>query len=138
MKLHRVRILAMQAIFQTEFQNRSLEDLMSCDWIDYSLPDDEKEFTGKIIKGVNKNLKKIDSIIKEYSEHWDFKRISPVNKAILRISFYQFMEMLDQIPPKVIIDEAICLANEYAEHDSSRFINGMLDAFYQNSITAVK
>lgn len=132
MKPHRARILAMQAIFQCEYGEHSLEELLSFDWIDFQVPDGERELARKIISGVKENLEGIDNIIKQYSKNWEFDRISRVNRAILRISLGQFMYMADEIPEKVIIDEAIKLAKEYAEDDAGRFINGVLDAIFKN------
>ncbi len=134
MKSHRARVLAMQAIYQTEFQDQDLSRLTNYDWIDYKIPHDEQNFARKIIEGVLQNLKVIDELIKTYSEHWDFTRISPVNKAILRIAIYQLIHLRETIPAKVIIDEAIRLGNEFAEKDSNRFINGLLDSFYKKQI----
>ncbi len=132
MKLHRARILAMQAIFQIEFRDCKLEgDLTEYRWIDYKIPHDEQDFARKMIVGVVQNLKQIDSLIQEYSEHWDFRRISPVNKAILRIAIYHLTHAKETIPAKVVINEAIRLGKEFAEKDSSRFINGLLDSFYK-------
>ncbi|MDH5718846.1 MAG: transcription antitermination factor NusB [Spirochaetia bacterium] len=134
MKPHKARILAMQAIYQLDLQERSLEELLSFDWIDYKVPEDEKKFASDIIKGVRENLISLDKIIKEYSENWDFTRISYVNKAILRIALYQLIYMKDEIPAKVVIDEAIRLAKEFAEEESSRYINGMLDNYCKKNI----
>ncbi|MDH5717831.1 MAG: transcription antitermination factor NusB [Spirochaetia bacterium] len=133
MKPHRARILAMQAIFQTEIHQRDIEEISSFDWIDYEVPEDEKKFSLEIIKGVMENLESIDKIIIEYSKNWDFKRISMVSKAILRISLYQLMKMKNEISHKIIIDEAIKIAKEYAEEDSTRFINGILDTYYKDT-----
>ena len=131
MKPHRARILAMQALFQAEFQEKQIAELVKFEWIDYEIPESEQNFAIKIISGVKESLKEIDNLITEHSKNWDIERISPVNKSILRVSIYQLLYMKDEIPAKVIIDEAIKLAKEYAEDDSGRFINGILDACYK-------
>lgn len=134
MKPHRARILAMQALFQAEFQEKQTAELVKFEWIDYEIPESEQNFARKIISGVKESLKEIDNLITEHSKNWDIERISPVNKSILRVSIYQLLYMKDEIPAKVIIDEAIKLAKEYAEDDSGRFINGILDACYKANI----
>ena len=131
MKPHRARILAMQALFQAEFQEKQTAELVKFEWIDYEIPESEQNFARKIISGVKESLKEIDNLITEHSKNWDIERISPVNKSILRVSIYQLLYMKDEIPAKVIIDEAIKLAKEYDEDDSGRFINGILDACYK-------
>ncbi len=130
MKPHRARILAMQAIYQCEYLDHQVDDLVEFNWIDFAVPDGEKKMAAKIISGVKEYHKEIDTIIRDYSTNWHFDRISRVNRAILRISIYQYL--YDDIPEKVIIDEAIKLAREYAEDDASRFVNGVLDAVFKS------
>lgn len=130
MKPHRARILAMQAIYQMDFQKRKLSDLLLFDWIDYEIPVEEKEFATQLIKGVLDNSDIINNTIVQYSKNWDISRISRVSKAILRLSLYQLMNMKEEIPYKVVIDEAIRISKKYAEDDASRFINGILDAYH--------
>lgn len=132
MKKHRARILAMQAVFQSEFHTSSDEDLTSFNWIDYPVPEPEAELARKLILGVKENLESIDNIIREFSVNWDFSRITPVSRAILRLSIYQLRFQSQQPEVALIIDEALRLAREYAEDDAGRFINGVLDSVAQN------
>jgi N utilization substance protein B len=41
------------------------------------------------------------------------------------------MLYVDEIPPRVAIQEAIRLAEAYGGEDSPRFVNGVLDALYK-------
>jgi transcription antitermination protein NusB len=129
MKPHRARVAAMQALYQDQFIERDWSEYSSFLWIDYQLPEIEQKFALDIIKGVKENIDLIDTHIKELSENWDFSRLSYVCKAILRSSFFQLKFQESEVPAKVIIDEAIKIAREYDESDSTRFINGILDAF---------
>lgn len=128
MKPHKARILSMQALFQREFNERSLEELSHFDWIDYRPAQAEMKMATAIIEGVLQNFEEINDIIVHYSLNWDIKRISYVNRAILRISIFQMMQK--KYPMKVIIDEAIKLAKGYAEDEAGRFVNGILDAYW--------
>jgi N utilization substance protein B len=38
---------------------------------------------------------------------------------------------VDEVPPKVTLQEAIRLAEQYGGPDSPRFVNGVLDALYK-------
>lgn len=122
----------MQAIFQLEFQERSIDDLFHFDWIDYSVPDDERLFAINLIKGVLENSEIINKTIVQYSKNWDISRISRVSKAILQLSIFQMMDPKDHTPHKVIIDEAVRLSKKYAEEDAGRFINGILDTYHKH------
>jgi len=63
-----------------------------------------------------------DSTIK-----WEFTRLSPVDKSILRLAVYQ-LKFCPDIPPKVVINEAIELAKKFSTDKSPGFVNGVLDA----------
>lgn len=128
MKPHRARVLAMQALFQLEFQERSPAEIFSFDWIDYQPPLEESKMATEIIRGVLKHKETIDAAIKRHSTNWDIERISRVSRAILRIGMAQLL--MHQTPPKVIIDESVKLAKVYAEDDAGKFINGILDAYW--------
>jgi N utilization substance protein B len=58
---------------------------------------------------------------------WQFTRLSPVDRSILRLSVYQLKFCAD-IPPKVVINEAIELAKKFSSDKSPAFVNGVLDA----------
>lgn len=132
MKPHRARIIAMQAVYQLDFHPSEEVMKNKLEWIDYPLPEDEIIFIKKIIHGVVENQNEIDEWIKKFSKNWNFERISPVNKAILRISIYQLSKMTDEIPYKVIMNESIRIARKYSDLESVRYINGVLDSVWKH------
>lgn len=134
MKPHRARILAMQAVFQHEFHKRPLDELFHFDWLDFTPDEREMDLARKIIEGTYENLLEIDETIRKFSLNWDFSRISHVSKSILRISLYQLFYLSAEYNYKIIIDEALKLAKEYAEDDAVRFINGLLDSAYKERL----
>ncbi len=131
MKPHRARVIAMQAVFQIEFHEVTPESLLRFQWIDYSLPQDEKKFAEKIIRGTLEKKDEIDELIIDKSENWDFSRVSPVNKAILRTAIFQLLYVIET-DARIILDEAVKISQEYAEDDASRYINGVLDSIYRD------
>lgn len=84
------------------------------------------DFAGQLLTGATKNLEKIDSLIKQYSENWALERMASVDRNVLRIGAYELLYM-KETPVKVIIDEAIEVAKKYSKEDSNKFINGILD-----------
>jgi N utilization substance protein B len=58
-----------------------------------------------------------------------------IDRNILRLAVFELF-FLDDIPPKVSINEGIELAKRYGDLDSARFVNGILDKIYktENSI----
>jgi len=69
---------------------------------------------------------KIDEIITEYAQHWELERMAVVDRNILRQGVFEIL-WIEDVPPKVAINEAIEIAKKFSTHESSRFINGLLD-----------
>ena len=85
-----------------------------------------REFAQPLIEGMVTHLPQIDEKIKRYSENYEFHRISPVDRNVLRLAIYEMLYR-DDIPPVVSINEAIELAKTFGSGDSGRFVNGILD-----------
>jgi len=79
-------------------------------------------------------LTQCDELIVASTIRWQFKRLSSVDKSILRLAVYQLKYCLD-IPPKVVINEAIELAKKFSTEKSSSFVNGVLDAVLKKHMT---
>lgn len=77
--------------------------------------------------------KEIDGLIKKASKSYNFERIHPVEKNILRLGIYELF-FDDSIPPKVAIAEGIRLGKKFATPESTSFINAVLDSLYQESL----
>jgi transcription antitermination protein NusB len=129
------RIIAFQTLFRYDFTGETLDELIDFSWLDKDklekLSEETLSFSTLIITGTITNLKEIDSMIAGHLEHWDFTRLSKVDRANLRISVYCLLYQ-DDIPPTVTIDEAIDIAKEFGSDDSYRFINGVLDSIFKD------
>ena len=100
-------------------------DLKFQDGNEYS--DESLEYASFLLKGTIENLCEIDDIIKSKLRNWDFNRISNIDKAILRFSIFSMLFEND-LPEKVIINEAVEIVKNFGSEDSYKFVNGILDA----------
>ncbi len=78
------------------------------------------------INGIFENIKDIDEKIVAFANNWTIDRMAVVDRNIIRLGAYEIL-FCDEIPPKVSINEAIEMAKEFADKDSTKFINGILD-----------
>ena len=85
-----------------------------------------KAFADGIVLGVCHNIKRIDKVITEHATNWELNRMAVIDRNILRFGVYELMFMED-VPPKVAINEAIDIAKKYGDKDSGKFVNGVLD-----------
>ena len=67
----------------------------------------------------------------EVTNNWKLDRIAAVDRAILRLGLYELLEM-DEVPPKVVINESVELAKKFSTAKSGSFVNGVLDRIYQD------
>jgi len=84
-------------------------------------------FARLLFTGTIENIADIDSIIQKHLENWDLSRLNRVDLAVLRMSVYTLMFQTD-MPPTIVIDEAIGISKEFGTDDSYRFVNGVLDS----------
>lgn len=85
-----------------------------------------REFAQPLIDGMIAHLPDIDERIRRYCDNYDIRRLSPVDRNVLRLAIYEMLYR-DDIPPVVSINEAIELAKTFGGNDSGRFVNGILD-----------
>ena len=76
-----------------------------------------------------KNRDFIDKLIQERLKNWDISRLAIIDRIILRMSASE-MFFIDEVPPKVSIAEGVEIAKVFSIKDSSSFVNGILDAIY--------
>ena len=123
----RARELTMQALYQLDVQGEDAFEFLT-PFFRESDPDDYvRNLASEWSKGAWENLQQCDRLISDSTIKWQFTRLSPVDKSILRLSVYQ-LKFCTDIPPKVVINEAIELAKKYSTDKSPAFVNGVLDA----------
>lgn len=125
---HLMRSIALQSLFEWDFKDKveDIDEFIEYD-IDSFAPSIKKEndFLQFITKGVVRNAKKIDKIVKKFAPEWPINQISIVDRNILRIGIFELLYN-HSVPYKVVINEAIELAKNFSSENSSKFINGVL------------
>ncbi len=123
----RARELTMQALYQLDIQGPDLFELLDRFFTEADEDDFVRKLASDWTKGTWENLEQCDEPIITSTIKWQFTRLSPVDKSILRLSVYQ-LKFCPDIPPKVVINEAIELAKKFSTDKSPAFVNGVLDA----------
>lgn len=85
-----------------------------------------RAFCRSLCNGAINGMERSDRLIADIADNWDFDRIAALDKAILRLAVYELTDSTE-VPPKVVINEAIELAKKYSTAPSGSFINGILD-----------
>ena len=123
----KARELTLKALYAYDISGTDPEQI-SNDIISPSLIKPEaKKFSESLFFKVIQNMKEVDNLIKGHAKSWDFSRIASIEKNILRMGICEFL-FFDDIPSTISIDEAIELAKKYADKDSKKFVNAVLDS----------
>lgn len=129
MKRRIAREKAVQCLFQIDMAEVNLRDAVEM------VMDDSKEDMGfmlSLVEGAMTNQAAIDEEIGKFLRGWKLERIANVDRAILRLAFYELMYQTE-VPKKVIVNEAIELAKLFSDDQSYRFVNGVLSSYLQAS-----
>ena len=79
------------------------------------------------------NKIELDKLIESKLVNWKIQRLALMDKMILRMSLSEML-YVESVPPKVSIAEGVEIAKEFSTNDSSSFVNGILDAIYNEKI----
>lgn len=118
----------LQALYESEFSDRPALQVVD-QQIERRGPSDEGADRARdlFLKTMEKR-DEIDRIIRSFLEHWDFERLSLIDRNILRFALAEVLYFPD-VPSSVIIDEAIEIAHRYSSEEAGRFVNGLVDRF---------
>lgn len=89
-----------------------------------------KQFFLQLVENTSKHLDDIDNAITVTLKHWSFSRLGSIDRAILRVAASELLYTAE-VPPKVVINEALEIAKKFSTAEAVHFINGVLDAVYK-------
>jgi N utilization substance protein B len=123
---HQGRELALQALYRIDICGGASNEDLGAFFDSFTAEPSARRFAMQLIDGVAAEIPGLDQQISATLQHWSIARLSRVDHNILRLALFELLRM-DEIPARVTIDEAIELAKSYGDHDSGRFVNGVLD-----------
>lgn len=111
-------------IFEKSFNtDMSLEELIeNAELADDTVTDD---FAVRLFNGVYNNIAELDDVISKHLNGWAINRIPRVTLCLLRLAVYQ-MNMCEDIPVSVAINESVELAKKFATEEDASYLNGVL------------
>lgn len=125
-KRTRARELALQALYQLDIRGVEVLDDVGRFLGQRESEPEVRDFARRLIDGCWQHRDRLDATIGEVAENWEVRRMAVVDRNVLRLASFELL-FLDDVPPKVAINEAIDLAKRYSTADSGAFVNGILD-----------
>lgn len=128
---HLGRIIALQTLYELAFRKECGEeivdakDILSRNISRYKATVEDVAFIEEIVASVEKDSKNLDETLQPIAPEWPLAQIARIDHIILRIGAYELINHTD-VPPKVVINEAVELAKAFGGENSSKFVNGVL------------
>lgn len=128
---HLGRIVALQTLYEQDFrreaQDQSFDqaEVLERNIRRYKEMIDDTPFITRLVKGVTKEAAQLDALLQPLAPEWPIDQIARMDRVILRIGAYELLHEPD-VPPKVVINEAVELAKAFGGDNSSKFVNGVL------------
>ena len=94
-------------------------------------------YAAQLLNALGDNVQQVDRTVQAALSNWRLERLSVIDRNILRLATAEML-FVDDVPPRVSIQEAILLAEKYGTADSPRFVNGVLDALMRSLNGEVK
>ena len=133
---HLGRIVALQTLYEAEFRiscndpDFELSDVLDRNIARYSETIEDKAFIVALVDGVYARAEELDAALQPLAPDWPIDKIARIDRVILRMGLYELKYEKD-VPPKVVINEAVELAKAFGGENSSKFINGVLGSSYR-------
>lgn len=129
-KRTQAREYALQLLYQVDLTRAEPAQIVQEFQARQAVVQDVKVFAVQLVNGTVQHLPEIDRLIAEHTNNWDITRMAVVDRNILRLGIYELLH-LEDVPPKVCLNEAVELAKRFGDEESSKFVNGILDAVHK-------
>ncbi len=123
----RARARVLQALYAWDLRREArLDEAASQIWDDLSVAPEERVIAGRIVRTLMSDGGRIDAALREVTTNWRLERLGAIERSVLRLAAAELVRA--ETPPRVVIQEAVRLAERYGSMQSARFVNGVLDA----------
>jgi transcription antitermination protein NusB len=128
---HLGRIIALQTLYEQDFRRNSgdkdldLEAILSRNIARYEGTVEDKGFIQRVVRGVHSRASELDAALQPIAPEWPIDQIARMDRVVLEMGLYELLHEPD-VPPKVVINEAVELAKAFGSENSSKFVNGVL------------
>jgi len=125
---HLSRIMVMQSFFEHEARGGDFKEVLEYNLHEYGSKILDTSFAEGLRKKIERDYAEIRELIKKHAPEWPVEKMDPVERAVLVLGICELINPEEDVPVNVAINESIELAKTYGDENSSKFINGVLNA----------
>lgn len=124
----RGRARALQALYAADLRDLTLlRRIATTVFDDLAIEAGEREFASRLIATVADRGAELDAGLADVTANWRLDRLGAIERSVLRLAAAELAR--DETPVRVVLQEAVHLAERYGTTRSARFVNGVLDAY---------
>ena len=122
---HLARELLVKALYQWQLAGHSVAELSAQFAADEDFARCDRDFFGELLAVTIDDAPALDALIARHAAR-GIEQLDAVGRAILLLGLAE-LKFRDDVPSKVVINEAVELAKRYGAADSFKFVNAVLD-----------
>jgi transcription antitermination protein NusB len=123
----RARARALQAIYAWDLRGeQDLERVSAQMWDDLAVAPEERRIASLLLRTLQQQHAELDRELADVTTNWRLERLGVIDRSVLRLAASELRR--GETPTRVVLREAIRLAERYGNPESARFVNGVLDA----------
>jgi N utilization substance protein B len=117
--------LLVKALYQWQLAGHSVAELSAQFAAHEDFERSDRDFFGQLLAVIIEDVAALDVIIAKQAAR-GIEQLDAVGRAILLLGLAE-LKFRDDVPSKVVINEAVELAKRYGPADSYKFVNAVLD-----------
>jgi N utilization substance protein B len=122
----------LQALYAADMRNPAeLRRIAMTVFDDLAIEPGEREVASRLVGTVLEQGEELDRRLADVTANWRMDRLGAIERAVLRLAAAELAR--GETPVRVVLQEAVRLAERYGTEQSARFVNGVLDAYARRS-----
>jgi N utilization substance protein B len=139
MKRSMARMIVIQCLYQIEMNEVSWQQALAT--VEEEVQQDNEtqiegrhspamfQYAATMLEALCPLLPQLNEQLAPYLQGWQIERLSRVDRLVLLCALYELRHR-DDIPPRVVLSEAVMTAKRFGTDVSGKFVNGVLSKLY--------
>jgi N utilization substance protein B len=120
------RELAFRVLFQCEASGEPYRETVEAVLAGASAGPEVGAYVRRIVETFEANAGAVERALRAASEKWKLERMAATDRSVLKLGTVEIM-FFEDVPARVILDEAVEVARKFGSEESDKFVNGVLD-----------
>jgi N utilization substance protein B len=137
---HLGRVITLQSLYEYEMREQihdkdnDLKKIVARNIASYDGMLGDEDFVWRLVNSTFDKRDELDAILTPLAPEWPIDQLAGIDRNILRTATNELLNMRDDVPVRVAINEAVELAQSFGSENAAKFINGVLGTVYRTHV----